>query len=174
MVGAMMEPGGQHMRFDFDPRKIPETYILAVGKVSINWTQTENIIDDAIAGVARLNSMHGWAITAHMNFPMKCDALMSLAELLLNGEDHESLRLTIARVKILAESRNRYVHGYWATHEDTGAVYLTAIKARGKLKADYTTVALADIEATAASIYKAGMDIMNFLMLRDLLPLAGR
>lgn len=163
----------EYMEFDFDPRKIPDTHALAVGRVSLCWTQTENIIEDVIAALARLSGTKGWAITSHMNFPMKCDALLSVSGLTLDGEDQESLRLVIARLKILSEARNRYVHSYWAVHEGTGDIYITAIKARGKLKADHTKVALEDIETTAASIYQVGIDLLDFILKRGIFPIEG-
>ena len=163
----------EYLEFDFDQRNIPEPYALAVGRVSLCWTQTEHIIEDVIAGLARLPGKRGWAITSHMNFPMKCDALLSLSELALDEQDHEALRLVVGRLKILSEARNRYVHSYWAVHEDTGDVYVTAIKARGKLKADYSKVMLDDVTAAAASIYQVGIDLLAFIIHRGLLPVEG-
>lgn len=159
--------------YDYDPRNLPEAYVLAVGKVSVAWSQTENALETVIATLSGVGLPLGWALTTHMNFPMKCDAALSVAGRTLSAEDHEALRLTIATLKIASEARNKYVHGHWAISETPGEIFILSVRSRGTLKATYLRVGVEEIERAAADIYDVGMSLIRFLLIRGLAPKMG-
>lgn len=52
-------------------------------------------------------------------------------------------------------------------------MYTTHITARGSVRGDLVPMDVKAIEADAAAIYKAGMDLMTFLAVNGLLPAIG-
>ena len=48
---------------DFDPRNLPRDYLEAIGLACASYAQTEDHLQMAIAGLLKIDSETGWAIT---------------------------------------------------------------------------------------------------------------
>jgi hypothetical protein len=150
-----------------DPLKavvtLPDDYLIAIGKVCVQWGILEHFVELVLLKLAELphDSTNGKIIVNHMSWPQKMDIINSLVDQLLPqyprlaGYDEQVVPL----LKKAQEGRNRIIHGFWATPQKSSVLLLRAT-ARGKLKlyADEMTVTkieavLADINNAAAAIY---------------------
>jgi hypothetical protein len=68
------------------------------------------------------------------------------------------------------EKRNTLLHNPLARHPETGQVFSYRESARGSLQVKLTPIETSDIERDAEEIYEAGMDMMRFMMSRELGP----
>ncbi|SDG35286.1 hypothetical protein [Pelagibacterium luteolum] len=157
--------------FDFDPRHIPDEYAIALGRVSLAWSQTESVLEDAIAGVAGIGAFRGWAITTHMNLNNRIDTLLALIRLgSLDSKLQSEIESAIKDIRKAADDRNRFVHSYWATDERDGKVYLTSKTARGALKPKAQSVSTTEVTDAAMNIYLSGLRLLQLLNANGLLP----
>ena len=144
---------------------IPESYLTAIGKVSVNWGTLEAAMDLAIGKLAgfALKDSRGAIVTAHLSWPQKMDALEALANALTLDYPHLG---KFAEVKPLLkkaqEGRNRIVHGQWGEHD--GKVHKLRMTARGKLKARIDLITIEQIHAIALDIGRAGEAILKLVL----------
>lgn len=138
--------------------------MLAIGKVTVAWGALESAIDLSIGRLLGLGTFdpRGSIITAHMTWPLKMDVLESLAAAL----SKDFPRLTeLGAVKPLLkkaqEARNLVVHGHWVQQDDK--VYRLRTTARGKLRADLSSIPLTAIETAVATIGAAGRAVLQVI-----------
>lgn len=159
------------VEFEFNPYKMPKTYLEAIGLVTVAAAHTEAIVQDAIAGCLRVDSELGKAVTTHMNMPLRFNVLRAVAEIKLDDLDQlDRLDTLIKAVEDAFDLRNSIVHHTWCKHEASGKVYTVRESARGTVQQDLVPMPIDKIKADAGAIYAAGMEIYIFLIENKILP----
>lgn len=156
---------------DFDPRNLPANYLEAIGLAVACSAQTEDHMQMAISGCLGIDAELGWGVTSHMTAPLRENVLKSVAEIKLDDlDDLDRLDELVDRVKIAADKRNAIVHHMWCHDEQTGEVFLLKTTARNTVKAHLVPMPLATLLNDARFIYDAGIELLEFLLARDLVP----
>ena len=154
--------------FDFDPRSLPAEYLQAIGLVIASAVQTESIVEDAIAGVFGLLTVKARILTNNMSMQVRSATLRTGAqERWGDGIEYDALDEALARVEKAIGERNRIAHMTWQIDPE-GRVYASKIRARDKLKVHFEQVPVENIQAIAAEIYDAGIQLMKVARLINL------
>jgi hypothetical protein len=144
---------------------LPDEYLIAIGKVNVQWGMLETIVDLAIGtlGGFQLYDPRSAIMTAHMTWPLKMDVLESLVTALAVDHQHLSPKFQISKplLKKAQEGRNRIIHGQWG-YEDGKASKLRAT-ARGKLKTSIDPITVSEIEGIAKDVGRAGVAILKLV-----------
>jgi hypothetical protein len=156
---------------DFDPRNIPADYLQAIGLASACYAQTEDNVQWAIAGLLGIDMETGWAISTHMSAPLRESVLKSLSELkMTNLGDLEKLDKLLEDVKTAGGKRNDIAHNLWCRDEKTGEVFHVLTEARNRVSVKQKPVSLKSIQDDANFIYSAGIELLRFLLAKNLVP----
>ncbi len=157
--------------YDYDPRKLPQELLAAIGLAIASAGQTESVVADAIGAFAGSDIFCSLAITTHMAPKLKLDALGSLLEvqisdpeILADFDDH------LAHIDTLFGMRNALAHDRWCRDPDTGEIYRIALSARGQINIRPVPTTVQDIRAHAAAMYQAGMHLQEMLVLAGFEP----
>jgi hypothetical protein len=146
-------------------KHIPEPYLIAIGKVCIEWGTLESTIDICIEKLADfdLYDQRGAIITAHMSFPQKLDVLGSLVVAMQPRLPYlAAFEVVKPLLKKAQEGRNRFVHGRWGVRD--GNVFKGRFTARGTPKSSIDPVKPDDIEAVVADIWNAGRATLKAIL----------
>lgn len=144
---------------------IPEAYLAAIGKVCVQWSILENVLEMMIIKLAGMDigDSRSKIMINHMSWPQKVDILSAMANELVNGyprlKDHGT---TLPLLKKAQDGRNRIVHGSWAN--DDGEVKLMRATARGKLKLYMDKITVKEIEEVVDAIHVAIAAIYNLVV----------
>jgi hypothetical protein len=160
-----------YVGLEFSPSRLPENLCAAIGHVVAASSQTEAILNDAIAGCLGLDAEYMVAVTQHMTLPLKYSVLNAVAEIRLDVRELDELDKLIAAVSDALEKRNGIVHDSWATNEVTGKLLRVKQSARNSVKTELVPVAVEQVLADAKEIEAAGLALVEFLDKQDLLPL---
>jgi hypothetical protein len=156
---------------DFDPRNLPPELLAAIGLAIASAAQTETVIDAAIAGCAGVDAEYGAAIATHMAMPLKLSVLRSVAEIRIDDLDAlDELDNHLDRVEAAFKKRNDIAHHQWYRDNRTGEPHTVKQTARARLNVDLVPMTIDQVKSDALLVYQAGMDLMTFLMLQNLLP----
>lgn len=152
-----------------DPTKaqilIPDAYLIAIGKVCVQWSVLENALEMV---VTKLAGMDIWdprskIMINHMSWPQKVDILSAMASELVN--DYPRLKnygTALPLLKKAQEGRNQIMHGSWANED--GMVQLMRATARGKLKIYMDEITVDEIEEIVDDIHVAMAAIYNLVL----------
>ncbi len=147
--------------------QIPDDYLIAIGKVRVQWGTLETVVDLAIAKLGGFRSFDPRAmiITAHMTWPLKMDIMRSLITALREDQAYAHLaRFDEIKpmLKSAQDGRNKCVHGQWGYEK--GNVSKLRTTARGRLKASIDTITVANINEAADDIGRAGAAIIKLIL----------
>lgn len=157
--------------YEFDPRKLPDEILAAIGLISTCSAQTESVVEAGISACLDIDFEFGAAITTHMNAPQRDNVLRAVAEIKIdNLDDLDKLDRLLDQINAAFAKRNAYVHRGWCQHPTNGKVYTVKTSARGRVETDLVAMDLKEIRRDAQFIYQVGMDLQTFLMERDLFP----
>jgi len=110
----------QPFEFDFNPYSLPPNLLRAIGLVSAAAGQTENIIEELIAGCLGIDSEYGSAVMLHMAMPQRFSALKAAAEIRIDDLDAlDELDALLERAEKAFERRNSVVHHQWCIEPKT-------------------------------------------------------
>jgi hypothetical protein len=169
-----LTPQGNEV-LDFDPQRLPEEYLAAIGLMSAAASSTDSIVEMAIAGMLGIDGEQGYAVTAHMAAPLRASVLKSAAEIVLNDPRAlDELDHHLEAIKKAKEARNDYIHGSWCVRPSDEAVFLVQQKARTHVEVGSTPVTVDEIKSKALTLYEAGMNLMSFILAVDKLPALPR
>jgi len=159
----------EYKLFDFDPRNLPSDFLQTIGLIIACSTQTENLVEDAIADLLSLKVAPAKILTTHMSMQVRTGVLRSAAE--WRWTDEETLaqfEVVVRRIEAAINDRNRIAHLTWQRDPETGQVLTSKIRARKGLKIDLEPVTVAALHAIAIEVYEAGIDLIRFLGLRGI------
>ena len=157
--------------YDFDPRNLPIELLSAIGLAITSFAQTEQFIQEAIAGCAGLDVEYGKAFTIHMPMPLRFSALRSLAEIRIDDLDLlDELDRYLDQIDECSSKRNYMAHRQWCRDSKTNQLYTLKEDARSRLEMDLLPMTIDQVKADALFIYKVGIDFFQFLGLCNLLP----
>lgn len=141
---------------------IPDDYLIAIGKVCVQWSTLEGITEMMIAKLAGfpMRDPRSTIMISHMAWPMRVDILSALADALEeNNPRLNTYPKVLGLLRKAQQGRNRIVHGMWGSDE-TGKVIALRATVRGKLKLSMDSITLeeihriqGDIEIAAAALY---------------------
>ena len=163
------DPERELVVYDFDPRNLPPEYLQAIGLVVAASAQTESTMQDFIGALLGIDNIDTLAVTTHMAAPLKDHVARTLAELKApHLKDLDEIDDLLDAVNGAIEKRNIVAHNAFAIHPETKEIFSHRLKARGSLQLDFRPIAVEEIKDTAAQVYDAGMNLMNFMMTKGL------
>jgi hypothetical protein len=131
--------------------EIPDDYLKSIGKITVSWSYLEWCIDFLIWALIEITDSpsKGISITAHLNFTVKYNMAMSLAEIYLadtsNKEKHDLIRESLKEADRLRVQRNKICHTAWFSKEDK--IFSYNFSARAKLKSDVVSVSIEELNS---------------------------
>jgi hypothetical protein len=156
---------------DFTPEKLPQDLLAALGQMAAAASQTETIIEMAIAGILGVDGERGYAITTHMPAPLRASVLRSAAEIrFADAAVLDELDIILDHIKLTQGYRNEMIHGSWCVHPTTGETILVSEEARTHVQVSSRPVTVDEIKLKAVALYEAGIDLMRFLIALDVVP----
>lgn len=157
--------------YDFDPRNLPPEYLQAIGLVVTASSQTESILQDFIGALLGIDNVQATALTAHMSFPLKDDVIRTIVELdAPHVSEVDVIDDLLDAVKIALDKRNLVVHNRLYRNPENNEIFSMRQTARGSFQATLKKISVEEIKQDAALIYQVGMDVMSFMLSRNLSP----
>jgi hypothetical protein len=157
--------------YDFDPRNLPQDVLATIGLVTACSAQMEYAVEEGIGGCLGVDFEYSAAVTTHMAAPLRDHVLRSVAEIRIdNLNDLDELDRLLDQIKEAFVKRNTYVHHQWCRDPDTGDCFIAKTTARGRVEKDLLLMSIDQIKRDATFIYKAGINLYEFLGSRGLLP----
>ena len=146
---------------------LPEPYLVAIGKVCVQWSMLEAQMDHAIKKLCgfEIDDSRALILTTHMAWPLRMDIMESLINAYRSDHPHlahyDALK---PQLKKAAEGRNRFVHAHLAY--ENGEVIELRAKARGKLQTTVTPIQVSEIEVVADDIGRAAINVYKTIFNR--------
>lgn len=157
--------------YDFDPRNIPPEALQAIGLVTTASSQTESMVRQLIGGLLGIDHLKTGALTTHMAGPLKDHIARSLAEIIAPDiKSLDELDDLLDAINLAFEKRNVIVHNEIMRDPATDELWSWREKSRGSYQLELKPIRVEDLREDAATIYKVGMDLMEFMMRAGLLP----
>jgi hypothetical protein len=156
--------------YDYDPFNLPPEILRAIGLVIACASQSEHILNMAVGGSLGLEDHYTIALTVHMPIGLKIGVLKSAAEFRLEVTALDELDLLLVEMDKAFGVRNKYAHHSFARNPETGAIYRQSEIARVRLEIESILLSVDQIEGDALFVYKAGMELVKFLLAHDLMP----
>lgn len=143
----------------------------AIGLMTAAAAQTEHILGQFIGGMLRIDDVDTEALTAHMAIPLKDQIIRTLAALKTRYVyEIDKVDDLLDAAHAAFSKRNTVVHNALCIDPNNGNILSLRAKARGSLQVSLQVVTVDEIKQDAAAIYKVGIDILEFMISRDLLP----
>jgi hypothetical protein len=137
---------------------ISDAQLQAIGKVAVNWSLLEFLINRVIADLLSITPKEGRIVVSAMNLRPRLDILRLLAELHDWPEvELESLKKVTERIDKAREQHNLIVHGLWV-EDNAGCPYLvkyTGKKGRNRSSGEYVRMKIDDINTIAQEVASA-------------------
>jgi hypothetical protein len=140
---------------------LPEAHLKAIGRVAVEWSRLEATIEALIWTALFVDRWYssGWqkeregrAVTTHMSFLLRLDALLSLVRIHYAGQPaDQDISQLVTDSRALYPERNRVVHGLWAVSDK--ATIARSYRARGKLIPIFQNRSSESIEELADRIH---------------------
>jgi len=158
--------------YDFDPRNLPSELHAAIGLAITNFAQTEEFVQEAIAGCLGVDFEYGKAVTIHMAMPLRFSVLRSVAEIRIDDLDVlDELDHHIEQIEECVRRRNIIAHRQWCRHPETGQLFTLKEGARARLEIDLLPMKIEKVLEDADFIYDAGMAFFQFIGMLGLMPI---
>jgi len=104
-----------------------------VGRVAIEWTRLENILNDILWRFLNLSFEDGRVLTGRADAATRISLLRVIAPRHLADADKlEALLLSLDAIDALRDDRNFIVHGAWGRLEPEGVPLAMSLRARSK------------------------------------------
>jgi hypothetical protein len=157
--------------YDFDPNNLPPDYLQAIGLVIVCAAQTESIVGDFIGVLLDIDNIDALALTTQMSAQLRDHVARALIELKTQQtsivDDVDDLLDAISQA---SDRRNTIAHAAFAKHPETGQIFSHRLRARGNLQLELKPISIEEIQAIAAEVYDAGMNLMQFMASVGLQP----
>jgi hypothetical protein len=148
---------------DFNPYTLPPALLHSIGLVTAATGQTEDQIENLIAGCLGVDFEYGMAVTLHMTMPQRFSAARAAAEIKLDDLDAlDQLDDLLDRAEKIFDMRNSVVHNQWAFESTTGRVFLVKESARRRVEADVTEMTIDGVREIAREMYNVGIALFEF------------
>jgi hypothetical protein len=157
--------------YDYNPRNLPKEILESIGLAIASAAQTESVISMAIGGCLGLEIEYFLAVTTHMSLPLKFSVLRAAAEIRIdNLDDLDELDRLLDEVDKAIAKRHEIAHCEWCCDPDTKQLFRVKKVARTSVNAEMLPVTPESVKAEAEIIFQAGLNLMTFIMARDMLP----
>jgi hypothetical protein len=167
---AMVRPM-EPFQLDFNPYSLPREILTAIGLVIAAAGQTEDTVDQLIAGCLGVDFEYGMSITLHMTMPQRFSAARSAAEIRLDDLDAlDELDELLDRAEKAFDQRNSVVHHQWCFEASTSRVFIVKESARKRIESDVIEMNAGEVEDIASEIYDVGIQLFLFARKHRLIP----
>jgi hypothetical protein len=157
--------------YDYDPRNLPQDALAAIGLSVSCAAQAEHFIEMAIGGCLGLDANYMTAVTTHMPMPLRFHVLKSAAEIRIDDlDDLDLLDIILDKIDKAMQKRNDVAHNTWCMHPTTHQIFTQKTTARGSIDIELIPMDIPAIKRDADTIYAASIELMSFLMAKNLLP----
>ncbi len=153
---------------EVNPIILPDAFLMAIGRVMVNWSQLEGILDFVLIKLlgAYLYDERYHAVFAQMMFQAKIETLQSVTDILQRNEQNAGAHarfkeIILPKLTDLQGRRNGIVHCKWAVHDET--VSITRLQARGKLHIKERNISLEEITKMADEIALLSEELWNMV-----------
>lgn len=157
--------------------ELPEPYLKWIRLIALEWSRLETIIEQIIwlltqldSGVGGPDREHeiGRALTTHMPYKQRIDAIKSLLHEIFGESDPTTLEFTTFSIYLdeLRMDRNLVIHGEWMAGHDFP--FIIHRSARKKIRKVYRIPDIAAMEELCSLIEKASNKLYDWSL--DLLP----
>lgn len=158
-------------QYEFNPNKQPKEALAAIGVASLSIAQIEDQVRSAIAGLAKIDYELGGAMTTHIPFQTCLDILLTMGNVAFaKPEPQNTLKRLVSALKDANKRRNKLVHRQLATRERDNTLHFIVRSARGSFILSTEKTSVRALQADAAAIYKASMDLQSFISIHKLEP----
>lgn len=165
----MVEPQSP-FELDFNPYSLPANILRAIGLVTTAAGQTEDAIDQLIAGCLGIDFEYGMSVTLHMTMPQRFSVVRAAAEIRLDDLNAlDELDDLVDRAEKAYERRNSVVHHQWCIEPKTGHVFVIKESARKRVESNVLHMTSPMVEEIASEIYQVGLAIYLFAKNHSLL-----
>jgi hypothetical protein len=104
-----------------------------IGRVAIEWSRLENVLNDVIWRFLNLSFEDGRALTGRDDAATKINLLRVIAPRHLANEDKlEALLLSLDAIDSIRDDRNFVIHGAWGHIEPDGTPLAVSLRAKSK------------------------------------------
>jgi hypothetical protein len=144
---------------------LPEPYLIAIGRVTVQWGALEAIVDLALRKLLAFDLYDSRAemLTAHMTWPLKMDILGSLVDAYRDEHPHlEQFDQVSSLLKSAQKGRNKVAHAKWDYTD--GAAHILRATARGKLKTSIDKITVDDLNHIVDEIGAAGAALLKMIL----------
>ncbi len=138
--------------------ELPDKFLLEIGRISISWTDLENVLHNCLVRVLghTETDIAAHAVFIHMAFPQKLNVLKTMLGELQNPPiSLEQYKEVERRLNEAQQKRNAIFHQRWGV--EGGKVFRIDVKARGTLKFTYTPVSFQELLADELLIQEAAL-----------------
>lgn len=157
--------------YDHNPNNLPDDVLRAIGLMVASSAHTEYCVQQLIGALLGIDDVEVLALTTHMTGPLKDQVARALVELnATTAEVVDTVDELLDAIEQATAHRNLIVHNAFARNPDTGEVFRVRERARGSLEVTLTPVTAEDIRRDADALYKAGLDLIQFMIVWKLRP----
>lgn len=151
--------------YEFNPNKLPDDYLRAIGLVISCASQTEEIMRSFLGALLGADIIETVALGTHMSLPMKDDIIRAVVELNApSASAVDEVDDILDNIRAAMQLRNEVAHNAFAIHPDSGEIYSLREKARGSLQAEIKPVKVEELLAVADQVYGAGMALQEYMI----------
>jgi hypothetical protein len=97
---------------------VPRDFATEVGRVAINWSLLETMVDRAIGSILRVRGELLGAMTTGLGIQMRIDMLESLSATLRHKRQRQTLEEIIQAIKDKQSDQNFIIHAAWISASD--------------------------------------------------------
>ena len=135
----------------------------------------ESAVNLSIGKLAGYNIHHDyWAaiLVAHSNFQQRVDIIGALCEQLVpEYPELRGYKSVVKKIEAAPKGRNKFAHNGLTLNEETGAVQVSYLSARGALKTKVEVVRVNDIKEVSAKIHEAMCALLSLISGYELLQI---
>ena len=103
--------------------------------------------------------------------PLRIHVLKAAAEIRIdNLDDLDLLDDLLDKIDKAMQKRNDVAHNSWCMHPTTRQIFTQKTTARGSIDTELISMDIPAIKRDADAIYAAGIELLSFLMAKNLLP----
>jgi hypothetical protein len=108
--------------------------VLQFGRIIMQWSFAEALIEDLLAGMMGAELKYVWALTANINISTRIEALRAVGRMRLSASAFIEFESALDQFRMLVPFRNKLVHGLWTDSDDPSLAEVYVIKSSGKIK----------------------------------------
>ena len=147
-------------------------HLQAIGRVVIEWSRLEWLVEDAVHRLAGLDDDTGRMLTTHMPLDKRFDALLSLVDAAYSDSStlralkhiNKDIRSEREGKASLLAQRNWIIHSHWESLKDRKLAFVDLFRSRGRLKIRREILRAEDVDQIAEKISAVSERLWDWLV----------